>query len=206
VTRTVVFAALAALVVCSAAAAHGGGGARGFRSTVTAVVPPARGLQATVLESDDRIGLRNETGKTIVVLGYAREPYLGLTSDAVYRNAHSPATYLNDDRYGRVALPDKADPKAPPDWTKVADESYYEWHDHRIHWMSPIDPPQVRRAKGRASPHPRLVGAHPRRAALGAGGKPRLPAAAHEPIPRSLHRPARRPSAGRRRGLVVAPG
>ena len=146
-TRAVVVAALIALLVSPAAAAHGGGGARGYRSTVTAVLPPARGLQATVLESDDRIGLRNETGKTIVVFGYAREPYLRLTSDAVYRNARSPATYLNDDRYGRVALPGQADPKASPDWTKVADESYYEWHDHRIHWMSPIDPPQVRRAK-----------------------------------------------------------
>lgn len=146
--RFVIAAALIALVLCPVAAAHGGGGARGFTSTVTAVVPRAPGIDATVLESDDRIGLRNKTGKSIVILGYEREPYLRLTPDAVYRNAHSPATYLNDDRYGRVALPDQADPKAAPDWKRVADEPYYEWHDHRIHWMSPIDPPQVRQAKG----------------------------------------------------------
>jgi hypothetical protein len=148
VTRVAVTAALSALVLCPAAAAHGGGGARGFKSTVTAVVPPTPGLEATVLESDDRIGLRNKTGKTILVFGYEREPYLRMTSDAVYRNARSPATYLNDDRYGRVQLPDQADPKAASDWKQVAGEPYYEWHDHRIHWMSPIDPPQVRRAKG----------------------------------------------------------
>ena len=146
--RFVIAAALIALVLCPVAAAHGGGGARGFTSTVTAVVPRAQGLDATVLESDDRIGLRNKTGKTIVIFGYEREPYLRLTPGAVYRNSHSPATYLNDDRYGRVALPDQADPKAAPDWKQVANEPYYEWHDHRIHWMSPIDPPQVRRAKG----------------------------------------------------------
>jgi hypothetical protein len=54
---------------------------------------------------------------------------------------------LNEERFGSVDLPNEADPNAVPDWAKIAAEPSYEWHDHRIHWMSPVDPPQIRRAK-----------------------------------------------------------
>jgi hypothetical protein len=49
--------------------------------------------------------LENNTGKPILVPGYDGEPYLRFTADAVYRNERSPATYLNEDRYGGVELP-----------------------------------------------------------------------------------------------------
>jgi hypothetical protein len=137
-------AVLAALVVAPAAAAHGGGGSKGYHSTVTEVRPALEGLTVTVLDSDDRLGLRNETGQTIVVDGYEGEPYLRFAGKRVYRNARSPATYLNEDRYGRIELPATADPKAPPDWREVARGGYWEWHDHRIHWMSTIPPRKVR--------------------------------------------------------------
>ena len=35
----------------------------------------------------------------------------------------------------------------PPRWERVARGNAYDWHDHRIHWMSTIDPPKVREAK-----------------------------------------------------------
>jgi hypothetical protein len=139
------------LILCPAAAAHGGGGALGFRSTVTRVTPAAKGLSVTVLDSDDRLELRNDTGKPLVVLGYEGEPYLAFRDGHVYRNANSPATYLNDDRFGQVALPEQADPKAAPDWKEVAPRERYDWHDHRIHWMSRTLPPKVRAAKSK--PH-----------------------------------------------------
>ena len=141
------FAGLFALVLSPAAAAHGGGGARGYASSVTAVKPATPGLEARVLDGDDRLALTNGTGETMVVLGYRGEAYLRFTADAVFRNRRSPATYLNEERFGDVELPDDADPKAAPDWERVAGDPAYEWHDHRIHWMSPVDPPQVRRAK-----------------------------------------------------------
>jgi hypothetical protein len=56
----------------------------------------------------------------------------------------SPATYLNEDRYGEVELPAAADPTAPSAWEKVADGTSWEWHDHRMQLMSRTDPPQVR--------------------------------------------------------------
>jgi hypothetical protein len=148
--QSLVVAALAALALAPAALAHEGG-PEGFVSTVRAITPSTQGLRATVLQGDDRIGLRNASGQTVVVLGYSREPYLRFTPHAVYRNDRSPATYLNTVRLGDVPLPSTANAKAAPSWKQVADGPYYEWHDHRIHWMSPILPPQVRRAKD--APH-----------------------------------------------------
>jgi hypothetical protein len=151
VRRALFGAALAALVVCSAAAAHGGGGALGFRSKVTRITPAVSGLSVTVLDYDDRLELRNETGDALVVLGYQGEPYLAFRGGRVYRNTRSPATYLNDDRFGRVALPKQADPKAPPAWEEVSPREEFDWHDHRIHWMSQTLPPKVQAAKN--DPH-----------------------------------------------------
>lgn len=145
--RTLLAAASAALVVCSAAAAHGGGGALGFRSTVTSISPAAPGVSVTVLDSDDRLQLRNETGRPLIVLGYEGEPYLAFRGGRVYRNVRSPATYLNDDRFGKVDLPARADPKAQPEWEQVSPRETFDWHDHRIHWMSPMLPPTVEVAK-----------------------------------------------------------
>jgi hypothetical protein len=89
-------------------------------------------------------GFRNGTGRTLVILGYEGEPYLRFSGGGVFRNARSPATYLNLDRYAKVDVPKDADPKAPPRWERVASGAIWAWHDHRIHWMSPIDPPRVR--------------------------------------------------------------
>jgi hypothetical protein len=151
VRRALLGVAIAALAVCSTAAAHGGGGALGFRSTVTRITPAAAGLTATVLDYDDQLQVRNETDKPLVILGYQDEPYLAFRDGRVYRNTRSPATYLNDDRYGQIALPDQADPKAPPQWEQVSPREDYQWHDHRIHWMSQTLPPKVRAAKDK--PH-----------------------------------------------------
>jgi hypothetical protein len=142
--RQLLAAATAALIVCPVAFAHGDGAARGFRSAVESIRPAQSGLTVRVLDSDDELQLRNETGRTIVILGYGGEPYLRFSADGVFRNSRSPAAYLNLDRYAKVDVPEEADPKAPPRWERVASGAIWAWHDHRIHWMSPIDPPRVR--------------------------------------------------------------
>jgi hypothetical protein len=139
----VIATALIALTLSPAAAAHGGGGALGFTSTVTAIIPADDGIRAQVLDSDDRIELVNETGREIVILGYEKEPYLAFRDGQVLRNTRSPATYLNEDRFADVDLPAEADPKAPPEWEVVAEREAFDWHDHRIHWMSEDLPPRV---------------------------------------------------------------
>jgi hypothetical protein len=118
---------------------------------VTGLQPDVPGLSLEVLDADDRLLLVNESGKTIVVLGYDGEPYLRVTPDGVFENIRSPSTYLNEDRYAEVDLPDAADAGALPEWRQIADEPRAEWHDHRIHWMSTVAPPVVRDDPG--SPH-----------------------------------------------------
>ncbi len=135
---------LLALVLASGAAAHGDGAARGFRSTVTGIEPAVEGLDVRILDSDDRISVTNGTGETLIVLGYGQEPYLKFEDGAIYENANSASRYLNKDRYGAQAAPADLDLDAPPDWKRIADGNTYDWHDHRIHWMSSTDPKVVR--------------------------------------------------------------
>jgi hypothetical protein len=112
------------------------------------VEPSPTGLDVRVLDGDDRLRLTNRTGETIVILGYEREPYLRFSPSGVEQNVRSPATYLNEERLGGVEVPDRADPKAPPEWKRVADRNSFEWHDHRIHWMSPQPPGPVQANPG----------------------------------------------------------
>ena len=139
---------LVALVACPAAAGHGNGAARGYTSKVTTITPELDGLSVEVLQGDDQLHVRNGSGRELVIEGYDGEPYLRFATDGgVYRNENSPATYLNSDRYGGAAVPASASKNAPPRWKRVAHGTSYDWHDHRIHWMSTIDPAEVRQAR-----------------------------------------------------------
>jgi hypothetical protein len=139
---------LAALVACPAAVGHGDGTARGYTSTVKAVAPKLTGLIVQVLQGDDRLDVRNNSNREVVIEGYEGEAYLRFDAKGgVFRNVNSPATYLNEDRYGAVDVPVSASKTATPRWERVARGRSFDWHDHRIHWMSTIDPPKVRQAK-----------------------------------------------------------
>jgi hypothetical protein len=115
-----------------------------YRSYVTQVMPSTPGVSLQVLEFADRLILTNHSGKTVTVLGYQGEPYgRVLASGTVQLNTRSPAYYLNQNFYGDVNVPSSATATAAPDWTVVDRTGRLEWHDHRIHWMSPALPPQV---------------------------------------------------------------
>jgi hypothetical protein len=151
IRRSLFVAFALALVACPAAAGHGDGATRGYRSTVTRINPAVTGLTAEVLDGDDRLWVRNETGREVVIKGYEGEPYLRFEAGGdVLRNENSPARYLNEERYGGVDVPASASKRASPRWQRVAGDGTYDWHDHRIHWMSAIDPPTVRRSPERA--------------------------------------------------------
>jgi hypothetical protein len=139
--------ALAALALCASAAAHTipGGGANPYTSTVRGIVPPAPGVFAAILGQDDRVWIDDSEHRTLLVLGYQGEPYLRLGRTGVFRNLNSPATYVNQSRYGvGVSAPSSATAKAAPKWQRISRGETYNWHDHRIHWMSTIPPPVVR--------------------------------------------------------------
>ena len=116
-----------------------------YRSNITSITPSAPGLSLEVLEFADRLLLTNHTGKTVTIYGYQGEPYARVLVDGTAeQNANSPATYLNTSFYGNVTVPASANPSAPPHWVVVDRTGQFEWHDHRIHWMSPLTPPQVK--------------------------------------------------------------
>jgi hypothetical protein len=116
-----------------------------YRSNITNIAPNVPGLSLEVLEFADRLVLRNHTGKTVTVYGYQGEPYARVLADGTVQvNTHSPAYYLNQNFYGNVNVPSSASPTATPAWRVVDRTGQLEWHDHRIHWMSPVLPPQVK--------------------------------------------------------------
>jgi hypothetical protein len=146
--RRICGAAMLALLALATAAtgalAHGGGGTD-YMSEIRSVAPPSAGLDVEVLDRDDRIALRNDSGKTVVVEGYDGEPYARLRRDGTVEvNLNSPALYLNEDRFAAVDLPSRADGRAAPAWRHVDRSGRFEWHDHRIHWMGAGRPAAVR--------------------------------------------------------------
>jgi hypothetical protein len=121
------------------------GSSYNYRSYVTRVVPHVPGLSLEVLEFADRLILTNHSGQTVTVYGYQGDPYARvLANGTVQLNTRSPAYYLNQNFYGEVTVPASASPTAPPHWVTVDRTGQLEWHDHRIHWMSPIPPASVK--------------------------------------------------------------
>jgi hypothetical protein len=115
-----------------------------YRTYITRVVPRVPGLILHVLEFADRLIMINHTGKPVTVYGYQKEPYARLQANGTVEvNLHSPAYYLNQNFYGDVAVPASASPEATPRWSTIDRTGQFEWHDHRIHWMSPLLPPEV---------------------------------------------------------------
>ncbi len=121
------------------------GSSYNYRSYITSVAPNVPGLSLEVLEFADRLVLSNHTGRTVTVYGYENEPYARVLADGTVEvNTSSPAYYLNQNFYAQVTVPASATAHATPHWTVVDRTGQFEWHDHRIHWMSPVPPAQVK--------------------------------------------------------------
>ena len=136
-------AAVALLVGASAAYAHQG--SPNFLSQVDRVTPTTDGVTVTVLNRDDQLLLHNTSGKTVVVEGYVDEPYARIDPDGtVSVNTDSQAYYINQERDGKVDTPAGVDSKGAPRWKEVSRSGRFEWHDHRMHWMSTADPKAVK--------------------------------------------------------------
>jgi hypothetical protein len=136
-----------------------------YRSEITSITPNVPGLSFEVLEFADRLVVRNHTGKTVTIYGYSGEPYARVQPDGrTEQNTRSPAVYLNTSFYGNVTVPASVNASLPPKWVVVDRTGQFEWHDHRIHWMSPVTPAQVtdksKRTKIFDWSVPIVVGAH----------------------------------------------
>ena len=121
---------------------HGGTHQTGYVSSFSVLEPSVLGVLVNVYGPKDFLRISNYSGKTLVVLGYAREPYLRFTRSGVYENSASPTAFLNASR----AVPQSTSAKTKPRWTQVSRSSSYAWHDHRIVWTGAQPPPVVQRA------------------------------------------------------------
>jgi LPXTG-motif cell wall-anchored protein len=137
--------ALAAGITATSALAHAGN--PNYESLVRGVTPQIPGFTVDVLNGDDRLEVQNSGTRTVTIYGYNRnpkDPYIRMSPGGkVEVNVRSPAYYLNQDRFLGAKVPDSADPKAPPQWKVVERNGRYEFHDHRMHWMSKAVPQQV---------------------------------------------------------------
>ena len=134
------------------ASAHSvsGQSATNLQTHLKSVAPAVPGLTIKVVESGSRLEVANKSGKEVVVLGYKAEPYLRIGPEGVFRNRLSPATYINQTRVGKEPTEAARNAKVgDTDWEKISSEPLARWHDHRIHWMSPNDPPEARADPGK---------------------------------------------------------
>ncbi len=150
---TVVIAATILMAGATPAFAHtvAGTGATNYKTTLRFVKPALDGLHVKVIEAGSRLEVSYAGSGEVVVQGYQGEPYLRIGDKGVFENLKSPATYINKTRNG-VNPPTDADPKATPEWHRTSRGHVARWHDHRIHFMGSIDPPQVRQAPGARHP------------------------------------------------------
>ncbi|HEX7312284.1 MAG TPA: hypothetical protein VF232_14010 [Gaiellaceae bacterium] len=135
----VLLLATAALAAAPDAQAHGGTRSSGYVSTFSNLDPNVLGVLVNVIGSREFLRVSNYSGKTLVVLGYQREPYLRFTRSGVYENSASPTAYLNASH----TVPQSAAGNTEPRWKQVSRSPSYTWHDHRIVWTGAQPPPAV---------------------------------------------------------------
>ena len=142
--RIVTCVAAAAALLAGAPVALAHEGSPNFLSQINEVTPAAAGVDVQVLNRDDRLLLTNNGDATVLVEGYDGEPYARIAPDGTVEvNKDSKAYYINEERDGEVAVPEVVDGKGEPQWEELSKTGRFEWHDHRMHWMSESDPEAV---------------------------------------------------------------
>jgi hypothetical protein len=146
-SAAVVFATVAAACAPLAAQAHVGSqsipDAAYYRTELSEVTPLPAGVTVRVDPGGDWVELSNTGEATVIVLGYSGEPYLRVTPTGVAENQLSQTTYLNRSLFAD-SLPTGSDAAAvPPRWNPAGTSGTVRWHDHRIHWMGQVRPPEV---------------------------------------------------------------
>lgn len=145
--RGVIAAAVTAVVFglwSAPASAHSPGddpAATNYRTEITSVTTVA-GVTWRIVEAGDRVEVRNESPQDLIVMDYNGDPYLKIGPAGVFENQRSPAIVINKSRFANTG-PAPPPATGEPQWRHLGNDHVFRWHDHRTHWMSPLDPPQV---------------------------------------------------------------
>jgi hypothetical protein len=124
------------LVLPATASAHGPVAPLASNYLARVADMPA-GVQAEVVDGDQRLWLETSPRLTVVVLDYRGAPYLRFSSAGVEVNQNSEMYYLNQTP---VALtpPSNLTAGTPPDWHRATSGHSYEWHDGRLHALAAV--------------------------------------------------------------------
>jgi hypothetical protein len=95
------------------------------------------GLDAKVVDGDQRMWLRAPSGETVVVLDYGGAPYLRFSGAGVEVNHNSAMWYLNQTPFA-AKPPAGLGPRTPPKWKRVSGGHTYGWHDGRLHALATV--------------------------------------------------------------------
>jgi hypothetical protein len=125
-----------------------------YTSELIRVHPAVAGVTWHVIDRNDEIELVNHSHETVTVYGYSQAlgvsydggPYAQiLPNGTVQVNTTSQAYYLNQSFFADYAnVPASATASGQPvRWLTLAKTGEYLWHDHRIHYTSPVTPQQV---------------------------------------------------------------
>ncbi len=110
--------------------------------------PP--GLDARVVDGDQRMWLRVPRGDTVVVLDYRGAPYLRFTRSGVEVSHNSSMYYSNQTPVAQVP-PANLTRATPPNWHRASGGGAYEWHDGRLHALATVARSPGQRYVGRWS-------------------------------------------------------
>ncbi len=135
--RSLILLSLLGTLVASPSAAQAHGPVSPVASSYLARVNsvPA-GIQAKVVDGDQRLWLSVERSETAVVLDYQGAPYLRFSPTGVSVNADSAMYYLN---HTPAETPPTSITRAtPPDWRSVSSGHDYVWHDGRLHALAAV--------------------------------------------------------------------
>ncbi len=95
------------------------------------------GLDAKVVDGDQRMWLRVPASDTVVVLDYRGAAYLRFSPSGVEVNQNSAMFYLNQTPIA-VNPPVGLGPRTPPKWQRVTSGHEYGWHDGRLHALATL--------------------------------------------------------------------
>jgi len=118
------------------ASAHAGLTAPAATSFQARIDSVPRGLEARVVDGDQRLWLRASPHLTAYVLGFGGEAYLRFSPDGVAVNVRSPAYWLN--RARPRTPPAGLTPTTPPVWKTISRGHSYSWHEDRLHSLAAV--------------------------------------------------------------------
>ena len=94
------------------------------------------GVEAKVVDGDQRLWLRVSPTETVVVLDYRGAPYLRFSPSGVAVNQNSAMFYFN--QTPAEVPPSGLGPGTPARWSSASGGHEYSWHDGRLHALATV--------------------------------------------------------------------